>query len=205
MRRAYIFDLDNTLFHTPSIGAELFAPVYKLIHDSGEHEEDFDEIKEDFTRIPFQKIAKKYHFNESLATECTELLKQLEYNKPIEPFDDYNVIKSLPADRFIVTSGFTKMQQSKINSLGIKEDFKEVHIIDNTTTDKVKKDVFSEIIQKHNYKPDEVVVVGDDPESEIKGGNELGVVTILYDKNNVHSSSEATYTIENLSELLSLK
>jgi putative hydrolase of the HAD superfamily len=205
MRRAYIFDLDNTLFHTPSIGDELFAPVYKLIHDSGEHEENFDAIKEDFTRIPFQKIAEKYKFSGSLATECTRLLKQLEYNKPIEPFEDYNVIKSLPGDRFIVTSGFTRMQQSKIKSLGIEDDFKEVHIIDNTTTDKVKKDIFSEIMRNHNYKPEEVIVVGDDPESEIKGGNDLGLVTILYDKNKVHSSSESTYTIQTLSELLSLK
>ena len=42
MKRAYIFDLDSTLFHTPCIGDGLFAPVYKLIHESGEHEEDFD-------------------------------------------------------------------------------------------------------------------------------------------------------------------
>jgi putative hydrolase of the HAD superfamily len=167
----------------------------------GKHEEDFDAIKEDFTRIPFQKISEKYNFSESLANKCTELLKQLEYNKPIKPFDDYVVIKSLPADRFIVTSGFKKMQQSKIKSLNIEGDFKEVHIIDNTTTDKVKKDLFAEIMKMHNYKPEEVLIIGDDPESEINGGNELGIETVLYDKYNKHPTSNATYVINDFSDL----
>jgi putative hydrolase of the HAD superfamily len=204
MKRAYIFDLDNTLFDTPSIGDELFAPVYKVIHTSGKHEEDFDKIKEDFTRIPFQKIAEKYAFSESLSAECTEVLKQLEYTKLIKPFDDYGVVKNLPANKFIVTSGFKKMQQSKVKNLNIEADFKEVHIIDNTTTDKVKKDLFAEIMERHNYKPEEVLVVGDDPESEIVGGNQLGIETVLYDKHNKHTSSEATYTIKDFSELLNL-
>jgi putative hydrolase of the HAD superfamily len=93
------------------------------------------------------------------------------------------------------------MQQSKIDSLGIKEDFKEVFIIDNSKTDKVKKDVFSEILKKYNYKPEEVLVVGDDPESEIQGGNDLGIETTLYDKFYQHPSSEATYTISDYNDL----
>jgi putative hydrolase of the HAD superfamily len=93
------------------------------------------------------------------------------------------------------------MQQSKIRSLGINDDFKEVFIIDNTKTDKVKKDIFEEILKKYDYKPEEVLVVGDDPESEIKGGAELGIETALYDKFNKHPSSNATYTISNYKDL----
>jgi len=139
MKRALIFDLDNTLFPVEAMGDQFFEPIFQLIHESKEHEADFSAIRQDMMRKPFQWVAEHYDFSEALTEKGIELMKQLRYKGPINPFEDYEEIKKLPADRFLVTTGFLKMQQSKINSLGIIKDFLEIIVIDPTITQKNKK------------------------------------------------------------------
>ena len=69
-----------------------------------------------------------------------------------------------------MTSGFTKLQLSKIEQLGIKNDFKEFFIVDPINFDLTKKDVFNKIIEQYDFVAKEVLVVGDDINSEIKAG-----------------------------------
>jgi putative hydrolase of the HAD superfamily len=37
-------------------------------------------------------------------------------------------------------------------------------------------------MERNSYRPEEVLVVGDDPESEIKAAMDLGIKAVLYDK-----------------------
>ena len=85
------------------------------------------------------------------------------------------------------------MQLSKIKHLGIENDFKEIHVVNPVITS--KKEVFADIVQRYNYNPEEVLVVGDDPESEIAAAKALGIPTVLYDKNSKQTSDETDYTI----------
>jgi len=195
MKRALIFDLDNTLFPVESIGDQLFEPIFNLIHACGKHEQQFDDIRRDIMRKPFQWVAEHYHFDETLTQQGIELLKQLRYKGPINPFDDYDEIRKLPADRFLVTTGFLKMQQSKIASLGINKDFQEIIVIDPTITPKTKREIFEEIIATHHLSKEDVLVIGDDPESEIQAANDIGVESVLYDPHNYHTNTNSTYRI----------
>ena len=72
-----------------------------------------------------------------------------------------------------------------------------MYIIEPATTDKVKKNIFKEIVQANRFHSNEVMITGDDFESEIKAGNELNVDTVLYDKYHRLSKSGATYKIDN--------
>jgi putative hydrolase of the HAD superfamily len=146
-------------------------------------------------RTPFQKVAKDHHFSEDLIHKCIDILKELTYNGAIEPFADFEVVRGLPADKFLVTAGFTKMQQSKIDKLELTKDFKEIHIIDPTITKKTKKDVFADIIQRHGYEKEDVLVVGDDVNSEIKAAQELGVEALWYDKYSRYEAKEGVKKI----------
>ena len=74
---------------------------------------------------------------------------------------------------------------------------KKFTFIDPSTTDKVKKDIFKEIVQANWYHSNEVMVIGDDPESEIKAGNELNIDTVLNDKYHRFSKLDANYKIDN--------
>lgn len=103
-----------------------------------------------------------------------------------------------------MTTGFYKLQKSKIDSSGVRKDFREVYIIDPSTTAKVKKDIFKEILQSKGYRPHEVMVIGDDPDSEIRAGNELNIDTVLYDKNHRFRNANATYKIDNYRQLVEI-
>ena len=200
-KKAFIYDLDNTIYAVATIGDELFASLFKLIRESGAFTGSFDKIRDDIMRKPFQVVAQKYHFSEALTREGTRLLEDLSYEGPIQPFGDYPEIKNIPGDRFLVTTGFRKLQASKIRGMGIEPDFKEVRVVDPSTSEKTKKDIFADIMARHGYRPAEVLVIGDDPESEIKAARELGIDTVLYDKENRHPNAIATHKISDFKEL----
>ncbi|TDH21292.1 HAD family hydrolase [Segetibacter sp. 3557_3] len=201
MIRAYIFDLDNTLYPVESIAGRLFEPLQKMIEYSGKHDEDFDAIRKDLMWKPFQVVAEKYGMGEELTRNGIEYLRELTYEDNMVPFEGYELVKSLKADRFIVTMGFRKLQQSKFRSLGIEDDFTELIVVDPETQNQTKKDIFADIQQRYGYEAGEMVIVGDDPDSEIKGGNELGMITVLFDHSGKTTQSAATYTISRFDEL----
>lgn len=199
--KAIILDLDNTIYPVSSIGEELFSSLFQLIQQYGEYSGHFPEIKQAIMRQPFQKVADTYKFSNRLKEAGTDLLKNLTYDKPMLAFADYAQVKHLPGAKFLVTTGFAKLQQSKIKQLNLASDFTEIQVVDPSTTSKTKQDVFQDILSRHNYQPAEVVVVGDDPESELKGGAALGLVTVLYDKINLNPGTTAYPRITDFSQL----
>jgi putative hydrolase of the HAD superfamily len=203
-KKAIILDLDNTIFPVPSIGHKLFAPLFALIEQEGSHQDDLEKIKDEVMRRPFQLVAKDHHFSEALTAKCVDVLKELAYNDHMEPFEDFALVKRWPVDKFLVTTGFIKMQQSKVDRLGLAPDFKEIHVVDPATTNKTKKDVFADILQRHGYAKEEVLVVGDDPNSELKAARELGIDAVLYDKFKRYPDTTLT-TIHHYEQLEFLK
>jgi putative hydrolase of the HAD superfamily len=202
-KKAIIFDLDNTVYSVHSIGNELFASLFELIFQNENHAENRDKIKDDIMRRPFQVVAKDYHFSDELTQKGIALLKGLTYEGKIEPFPDYQFAKGLPVDKFLVTTGFLKLQQSKVDGMKIGQDFKEIIIVDPLTSDKTKKDVFADIIKKYGYNKSEVLVVGDDLQSEIKAAQQLGIDAVLYDKSHLYDDIAFHPTISDFSQLKS--
>jgi putative hydrolase of the HAD superfamily len=201
-KKAVIFDLDNTIYSVYSIGESLFAPLFDLIEQDGTQMKNIDKLRDDVMRRPFQHIANDYQFSDALTTRCIALLKQLVYNAPIAPFEDYAIVQQLPVDKFLVTTGFPNMQQSKIDSMGLQKDFLEIHIVDPSTSNKTKKEVFVDILQQHRYAKEEVLVVGDDLNSEIKAAQELGIDAVWYDKYERYEPVPGLNKIANYQELL---
>ncbi len=200
-KKAIIYDLDNTIYSVLSIANELFAPLFKLLREEGINQEEFQAIEWDVMRKPFQYVAARHKFEPELIRKAMELFKGLKYTGDINYFADYPVIKTLPGKRFLVTMGFLDLQWSKIRGMGIEKDFEEVFIIDPGISNKTKKDIFSEIMVKYDFNPSEMLVVGDDLESEIKAARELGVDAVLYDKNNLYDRSASKYKIGDFAEL----
>ena len=196
-KKAIIFDLDNTIYSVHSIGEILFADLFELIKQDGNHEQEFEEIRKDIMRRPFQWVAKRFGFSEELTDKGIEHLKEITYRDKIEPFDDYAFTKTIQADKFLVTTDFLKLQQSKIEGMQIMNNFNEIHIIDPLESSHTKKDVFADIMQRHGYTTEEVLVVGDDLHSEIKAAQELGIDVVLYDKLHLHDD---VYSINKISD-----
>jgi len=198
-KKAFIFDFDNTLYPVSSIADKVFPPLFNLIAESGEQNQSLEQVKKELMQKPFQAVAAKYNLSEALSKQGIELLKNMTYDDVIEPFPDYVHIKSLLVERYLVTTGFYKLQVSKIQRMGIVDDFKEIHVVDPEKSS--KKEVFTDILRRNGYHAAEVLVIGDDAESEIKAAKELGIDAVLYDKTNLNNNVSPTNRISDFFQL----
>ncbi|MDB5026216.1 MAG: family hydrolase [Mucilaginibacter sp.] len=206
MKRALILDLDNTIYPVSSIADNLFKELFKVLDqyagsiNMGGNER-VNKIKDEMTRRPFQYIADEFNLDDRLRNKMIKVLKNMAYDLPMQPFEDYQHIRSIPLDKFLVTTGFVKLQMSKVKMLGIEDDFKTINIVDPEVNRQTKKDVFAEIMEKHNYRPEELLVIGDDPESEIRAAKALAIDTVLYDPWNKYPRAVVTYRADNFKKV----
>ena len=206
MKKALLFDLDNTIYPVSSIADQLFTSLFNLLDQNSalinlSDTNTVELIKEEMTRRPFQHIADKYELDTNIRNQMLESLRQLTFDLPMEPFADYHQLKSIPLDKFLVTTGFPKLQFSKIKQLGIAENFKEIIVVDPDQSDRTKKDVFESIMFKYHYLPEDLLVIGDDPESEIKAGLALGIDTFLFDPAGKHLGAASTHRSAELKDV----
>jgi putative hydrolase of the HAD superfamily len=201
-KKAIIVDLDNTIYLVSSIGEELFKTLFQLINESGDYKGDFNELRSEIMRTPFQKVADAFSFSTRLKAEGIKLLEEIEYNGTMEPVESYNFIRELSCKKFLVTTGFTKMQNSKVRQLRLKKDFDEIFVIDPSLTTLTKKDIFEKILADNGYSANDVLVIGDDINSEIKAGQDLGIETVLYNFNLEHTDKSDVNVITDFKDLV---
>ena len=179
--KAFILDLDNTIFPVSAIAYQLFGHVFDLIEQSGEYQGDFQKIKLEMMRRPLLLIGKEFSFSEKLLNDCFRLFENLTHESPIATFPDYPIVRDLPFRKYLVTTGFPKLQNSKIDQLGIRPDFEKIYTVDPFQSPRTKKDIFVQIMQENSYQPEDLIVIGDDLNSEIRAAQELGIEAVLYD------------------------
>ncbi|PWS32160.1 hypothetical protein DF947_10335 [Pedobacter paludis] len=201
MKHTFFIDLDNTIYFTKPNEAQLMNGIYSLLDklDLGIAEEEKELAKKEMLRTPFQKVAKKYRFKPEATEQAIAYLSNRSVTAPLIPSEDYHYIKNLKGRKFIVTAGFPKQQNSKVAMLGIAEDFEEVFVVDAGSSN--KKEAFLYLIEKYKLSKEEILIIGDDADSEIKFGLELGIETFLLDPENLHPNAESTYKGIDLSNL----
>jgi len=205
MIKALIFDLDSCLAAADEVGESLFATAFQAIRSANigtVPEEQLRAAFADCWRFPFDFIADKYGFSPAMRAAGFAAFKQTEVRQPMHGYGDLDALAELPAKLFLVTSGFRRLQESKVRALGIAPLFTEVHIdaIDESHP-KGKLHAFEAILQRHQLSPKELLVVGDNPDSEIAAGNRLGMTTIQILRPGVPASPAATHHIHTLGEL----
>ena len=180
MNRLLIFDLDDTLFETRSIDFKQFDDAWKIIKWHFIHSEyKPEQIIEDLKDIPFDVVAKAYSFSNQLIEEIRSYFNTCRFTLNISVFDDYHWLQQLNGEKVIVTTGFTSFQHAKIDALGIRNEFPEIYIDDPLDHHrKFKKGIFRELLKNKGVSPERVWVIGDNPESELRAGKEMGFHTI---------------------------
>lgn len=209
MKKALILDLDNTIYPVSSISENLFGDLFAVLDQHSEiinadDADTVDKIKDEMTRRPFQHIADELNLDKKVRNQMVDMLRNMAYTQPMKPYADYQHVRTIPLEKFLVTTGFSKLQWSKVKMLGIEDDFKHIHIVDPDVSPKTKQDVFTEIMRVYNYAPGDLLVIGDDPESEIKAAKALSIDTFLYDPANKHPHVQATCRSGNLQDVLNL-
>lgn len=206
--QAIIFDLDNCLAPGKAVGNDFFDAVFNLWSDdrtSHLSEKDIENAVADFWVHPTDWVAKKYGFSEILIRATFRQLSKMGATSPIAGYSDLFLLAEFPQTLYLVTSGFKTLQQSKIQHLGIKNQFKQIFVDDVLATNRLgKKGLFKQIAQQGNYAPEHLLVVGDNPESELKAGKELGIITVQTLRHDVIEHPIADVHITGLDDLLTL-
>lgn len=203
MKRVLILDLDNTIYPVSSIADHLFGQLFDLIEEHMEPGESdkVTKAKHELTRRPYQHVADEFGFSPELKAKGIEMLNNIELTIPMTAFEEYGEVRDINIDRYLVTTGFTRLQLSKVKMLGIEADFKGINIVDPEKSPRTKKDVFAAIMEENGYAVDEVLVIGDDPQSEIQAAKDLGIDTFLFDPGDQHLEATVTYRGKDYAEV----
>lgn len=76
----------------------------------------------------------------------------------------------------LISTGIEELQHRKIKELGIEDFFDFICITDGKTS--TKSSCLRQALEMYHFSPSQICVVGDRIDSEIRYGNELGMVTV---------------------------
>ena len=206
---AIIYDLDETILPASAVPDATFKPLFDAIRKANKgkiSEKQLDKAFSEMKYLAIDVISENYGFTKAMDAAAKDVLCNSHYQLDLKPFDDYEAIKKIPGIKVLVTSGVINLQQAKIDALDIEKDFDEVVIDDLYAENRPgKKEIFARIADKYKLKPEQVWIVGDNPDSEITAGNELGMVTVLrINGEEKKVSGEPTFTISSFEELRKL-
>ncbi len=208
MIRAVIFDLDNCLSAADAPGKALFEPAFAAIRAANHGALTEAALERAFADCWFHAldfVARKHGFSAGMLEAGWRVFSTVEVGATMRGYDDLDALAAIRAPCFLVTSGFRRLQESKIAALGIGRLFAGVYIdaLDDPAR-KGKQQIFAEILRERRLLPIEALVVGDNADSEIEAGNRLGIPTAQILRPGVARAANATHHIRALDEIHAL-
>jgi FMN phosphatase YigB (HAD superfamily) len=208
MTKVIIFDLDSCLSAADEVGRDIYEPAFEAIRKANRgavSEPELDNAFEESWRIPFDVIAATHGFSKEMFDAGWKAFAEVAVTKPMYGYGDLDVLNDLPATKYLVTSGFRRLQESKVAMLGIRPLFEEVLIDAIDEPNRAHKEgFFKYIIETERLSPNEALVVGDNPDSEIAAGNRLGMRTVQILRPGVTRDDRAAHHIDGLAGLSAL-
>lgn len=212
---AIIFDHDNTLAPAIGVGQDLFQPVFEAIRakipsqlqSDQRYLAKVDEAFEACWYTAFDAVADFYEFTGEMTAAGKSAFADLKVSASslYACYEDSVLVKELNQQIpcFLVTSGFTVLQNSKIDHLKMRDWFDDIVIDAVEVTEPVgKKSIFQALAAQHGpFHPARVLVVGDNPVSEIAAGNSAGMHTVQVLRPGVYEDIKARFRIWGLHDL----
>lgn len=203
MIKSIIFDLDFCIFDTRSLGEQILDPVLAPLYASRLSEEVKATIARTLWSTSLEDTIALFDIEPLLAAAMREAHQHLAVPDTACTYGDEESLLELPVYRILVTSGYESWQKSKLKKLGIEHLFHEmiIDVIDDPKARKGKRGIFEELLQTHGWQPHEVLVVGDNPHSELKAARELAIPTAQTLRPTIERDSLADHHITSLHEL----
>ena len=206
----FILDLDNTLFDTRSIPAELTGRLHSRLRQANAEcyavsSEVLEQAIRDTWYVPFSVVCERYSLPDTFVSIWNEWQESVSFDQPLVPYSD--VVNSLRILRdqghhlCLLTSGYRRFQQAKIEALGISPLFDEIHIdaVDESCLGKAA--IISDLLLSRSWNRKDLLIVGDSATNEIDAGLRLGISTIQILRPGVIATDLADRHIHSLVEL----
>ncbi|GAB6279432.1 MAG: YjjG family noncanonical pyrimidine nucleotidase [Lentimicrobium sp.] len=104
----------------------------------------------------------------------------------------------------IITNGFTEVQIPKLLNSGIRHYFTTLTTSEEAGCLKPCSQIFRFALEKAKAQINQSLMIGDDPEGDIRGARQIGLDTVFFVKDSKNLQIESTYTIFELRELLQI-
>jgi putative hydrolase of the HAD superfamily len=104
-------------------------------------------------------------------------------------------------DLHLITNGFEKTQHSKLKHSGIDKYFVEVITSEGSNSLKPHKEIFDFAMEKAKADPKHSIMIGDDPEVDIKGAMNAGIDQVFVNHVEKIIDFKPTYEVKSLGEL----
>jgi len=205
MINTIIFDLDNCLAAADEVGRDLLEPMFIAIRRANRgllSAPVLEQALAECWRSSLDAVANDYGFSDDMLAAGWKAARRLSVTGPMHGYPDLKVLAELPATLFLVTTGFRSLQESKIDALGFRRRFEGVYVDAFDEPGRTSKlAIFRDIMARQRVEPQHVLVVGDNPASEIEAGNRLGIPTVQILRPGVTRCAEARHHIQGLEGL----
>ncbi len=104
----------------------------------------------------------------------------------------------------IITNGFEEIQSVKLSSSGIDKYFQKVITSESVGHKKPAREIFEVALSHGSYLPDEVIMIGDNLNTDIKGAHNAGMDSAYFNPSRKPHSQKLKYEISDLIELKSI-
>ncbi len=181
---ALLLDLDHTLFDPESIPVSVMEPAFALIREAhgrigGLSREVLETSLLELMGAPITLVARKHAWPDELRRAALEASASAVLPAHLPLFPDVAALEGLPQRKILVTTGVPAVQLQKVAALGLGAWMDAVHVDDALAVPRRgKRAVFAGILEEEGLSAGEVVVVGDNLESEIAAGAALGMRTV---------------------------
>lgn len=206
MIKGILFDLDMCILDTYSLkkkGGDFFEPVLTPLKSSNLSPELKLKIEKQLWTTSLDDTAKLLNIPQDLVERMRYAYTQIEVPDGIRSYGDENYLKELNVKKILVTTGFRRFQETKVEKLHISSLFDEIIYDELDIPEKRlgKKSIFQEILDKNSWDKSEVLVVGDNPHSELGIAKLMGIKTVQTLRPTIMRWNEADYYITSLYDL----
>lgn len=216
MKKAFIFDLDDTLYMEKDFVYEGFREVCKYLSKKYNlKEEELFKTTIEVLELQgrgkiFNILCEKYIIKEDI-NKLVDIYRNV--NPKIELYKDAKYILDKFKNKFklgIITDGKSSVQWNKIKALNLNKMVDKIIVSDDYGKEywKPNRYVFLEMARYFNIDPKQCVYIGDNPNKDFIGAKKIGFKTIRiireegeHMKTFLDKEYEAHYNIKKLVEL----
>lgn len=220
------FDLDHTLWDFEANSRLTLEELYHSMHLQEKGIDDFDRFHK-YYLLHNDKLWEKYRKGfikvdelrwkrfwltlldfkigqEALAKEMAVHFLDLLPTRTALFADAKEVLDYLLEKKYVmhlITNGFEKTQHSKLKYSGIDKYFIEVITSEGSNSLKPHKEIFDYALEKAKADPSHSIMLGDDPEVDIKGAMNAGIDQVFVNHTGKKIDFKPTYEVSALNQL----
>lgn len=206
----FILDLDNTLFDTRSIPEELTDRLHSRLRQANADchavsSETLERAINDTWYAPFSDVCERHSLPRTFVSIWNDWQETVSFDRPLIPYPDVmsslRILRNQGHHLCLLTSGYRRFQQAKIEALGFTPLFDEIHIdaVDESCLGKAA--IIQDLVLSRQWNRKDLLIVGDSAVNEIDAGLRLGISTIQILRPGVVATDLADRHIHSLLEL----